>query len=51
MPHGLRQYISRQSLVNSSSTADFIFHLKLYYLVSQPLNGCIDLIILISDLA
>ena len=51
MSYGFRQYISRQSFVNSSSTADFVFHLKFHYLVSKPLDGCIDLIILVLDLA
>ena len=51
MPHGFHQYVSHQSLVNSLSTAHFVFHLKLHYLVSQPLDGCVDLIILGSDLA
>ena len=50
MSYGFRQYVSRQSFVNSSSTADFVFHLKSYYLVSKPLDGCIDLVILVSDL-
>ena len=45
------QYIGRQSLINSSSTADVVFCLKLHNLVSKPLYGCVDLIILISDLA
>ena len=30
--------------------ADFVFHLKLYYLVGQPLDGCVDFIILVLDL-
>ena len=30
---------------------DFVFHLKLHYLVSKPLDGCIDLIILVLDLS
>ena len=51
MSYGFRQYVSCQSFVNSSSTADFIFHLKFHYLVSKPLDGCIDLVILVSDLA
>ena len=49
--YGFRRYVGRQSLINSSSTADVVFCLKLPHLVSKPLYGCVDLIILISDLA
>ena len=49
--YGFRWYVGRQSLINSSSTADAVFCLKLHNLVSKPLYGCVDLIILISDLA
>ena len=49
--YGFHRYISRQSLINSSSTADVVFCLKLHHLVSKPLYGCVDLIVLISDLA
>lgn len=51
MSHGFRQYISFQSFINSLNTVDFVFHLKLHYLVGKPLDGCIDLTILVSDLA
>ena len=51
MSNGFHQYVSRQSFVNSSSLVDVTFHLKLHYLVGKPLYGCIDLIILVSDLA
>ena len=46
-----RRYVGRQSLINSSSTADVVFCLELHHLVSKPLYGCVDLIILIPDLA
>ena len=49
--YGFHRYIGHQSLINSSSTADVVFCLKLHNLVSKPLYGCVDLIILISDLA
>ena len=51
MSYEFRQYISRQSFVHSSSMADLVFHLKSHYLVIKPLYGCIDLVILVSDLA
>ena len=49
--YGFHWYIGCQSLINSSSTANVVFCLKLHHLVSKPLYGCVDLIILISDLA
>ena len=49
--YGFRRYIGRQSLINFSSTADVIVCSKLHNLVSKPLYGCVDLIILILDLA
>ena len=49
--YGFRRYVGRQSLINSSSTADVVVCLELHNLVSKPLYGCVDLIILISDLA
>ena len=49
--YGFHWYVGRQSLINSSSTADVIFCLKLPHLVSKPLYGCVDLVVLISDLA
>ena len=49
--YGFRRYVGRQSLINSSSTADVVFCLKLHNLVSKPLYGRVDLIIPISDLA
>ena len=49
--YGFRRYVGRQSLINSSSTTDVVFCLKLPHLVSKPLYGSVDLIILISDLA
>ena len=51
MSYGFCQYVSCQSFINSLSMADLVFHLKLYYLVSKPLDGCIDLVILVLDLA
>ena len=49
--YGFCRYVGCQSLINSSSTADVIFCLKLHHLVSKHLYGCVDLIILIPDLA
>ena len=51
MSYGFCQYMSFQSFVNSLSTAGFVFHLKFHHLVSKPLDGCIDLVILVLDLA
>ena len=51
MFYGFHWYIGHQSLNNSSSTADVIVCLKLHNLVSKPLYGCVDLIVLISDFA
>ena len=50
MFYGFCQYVGRQSLVNSSSKAGFVFHLKFHCLAGQPPNGRVDLIILILDL-
>ena len=49
--YGFRRYVGRQSLINSSSTTDVVFCLKLPHLVSKPLYGCVDLVVLILDLA
>ena len=48
MSHRVQQYISHQNFVDSSSTVDFVFHLKFHHMVSKPLD---DLVILVSDLA
>ena len=50
MSYGFRQYVGHQTFINSSNTVDFVFHLKIHYLVSKPLDGCIDLVVLVSDL-
>ena len=49
--YGFRRYVGHQSPINSLSTADVIVCLKLHNLVRKPLYGCVDLIVLISDLA
>ena len=51
MFHGFCQYTCCQSFINSLGTAGFVFHLKFCYLIGQPLDGGVDLIILVSNLA